>query len=142
MTFRRFQKNHIASIAKSTFPSFGNTVKNPTYLEKRAILTPTLDVVYSINKYMSSLNHSEAKTYLSSNSACKSYANVDLLVDVHTPEFLNMIRYFGVPNHELNLKVGSPIMLLKNIIIQLPYAMVLECVLPNLRLAYWKQIQT
>ncbi|XP_031116717.1 uncharacterized protein LOC116020381 [Ipomoea triloba] len=37
-------------------------------------------------------------------SACKSYSNVDLLVDVHTPEFLNGIKCSGVPNHELRLK--------------------------------------
>lgn len=64
---------------------------------------------------MSSLNPLEAKTYWGSNSASKSDANVDLLADVHTPEFLNGIKCSGVPNHELNLKVESPIILLRNI---------------------------
>ncbi|KAK6158487.1 hypothetical protein DH2020_005801 [Rehmannia glutinosa] len=46
---------------------------------------------------------------------CKSDANVDFLHDLHTPEFLNGIRCSGVPNHELHLKVGTPVMLLRNI---------------------------
>ncbi|KAL2976531.1 hypothetical protein AAZX31_13G014100 [Glycine max] len=32
-----------------------------------------------------------------------------------TPEFLNDIRSFGLPNHRLTLKIGVPIMLLRNI---------------------------
>ncbi|KAK6120636.1 hypothetical protein DH2020_045631 [Rehmannia glutinosa] len=48
-------------------------------------------------------------------STCKSDANVDFLHDLHTPEFVNGIKYFGVPNHELHLKVGTPVMLLRNI---------------------------
>ncbi|XP_019175422.1 PREDICTED: uncharacterized protein LOC109170687, partial [Ipomoea nil] len=42
-------------------------------------------------------------------------ANVDMLADLHTPEFLNALRCSGVPNHALTLKVGSPVMLLRNI---------------------------
>lgn len=32
-----------------------------------------------------------------------------------TPEFFNNIKYLGLPIHILNLKVGVPIMLMKNI---------------------------
>jgi ATP-dependent DNA helicase PIF1 len=35
--------------------------------------------------------------------------------DVHTPEFLNTINSSGLPNHKLRLKVGVPIMLMRNI---------------------------
>jgi len=31
------------------------------------------------------------------------------------PEFLNVIKCSGVPNQELKLKVGTPVMLLRNI---------------------------
>lgn len=64
---------------------------------------------------MISLNAVEGNTYLSSDSTCKSDANVDMLRDLHTPEFLNGIRRSGVPNHELKLKVGTHVMLLRNI---------------------------
>lgn len=39
-------------------------------------------------------------------------------------EFLNPIRAFGVPNHNLLLKVGAPSMILRNRIIQQAYAMI------------------
>ncbi|XP_074575299.1 uncharacterized protein LOC141831797 [Curcuma longa] len=105
----------IAAIVDSTYPSSGNNINKTAYFQQRAILAPTLDVVQSINEYMISLNHSEGRLYLSSDSTCHSDRNVDLLHDVHTPEFLNGIRCSGVPNHELNLKVGTPVMLLRNI---------------------------
>jgi hypothetical protein len=35
--------------------------------------------------------------------------------DVHTPGFLNAIVASGLPNHKLRLKVGVPMMLLRNI---------------------------
>ncbi|XP_075487920.1 uncharacterized protein LOC142527090 [Primulina tabacum] len=105
----------IATIVESTYPLFGNTVSDATYFQQRAILAPTLDIVQSVNEYMISMNHSDGKLYLSSDTACHSDKNIDLLNDVHTPEFLNAIRCSGVPNHELNLKVGTLVMLLRNI---------------------------
>lgn len=38
-----------------------------------------------------------------------------MLQDVHTPKFLNSLKCSGVPNHELYLKEGTSIMLLRNI---------------------------
>ncbi|XP_073022258.1 uncharacterized protein [Primulina eburnea] len=105
----------IAAIVESTYPSLDNNFNNNAYFQQRAILAPTLDVVQSINEYMISLNHLEGRLYLSSDTTCQSDRNVDLLNDLHTPEFLNGIRCSGVPNHELNLKVGNPVMLLRNI---------------------------
>lgn len=35
--------------------------------------------------------------------------------DVHTSEFLNTITASGLPSHKLRLKVGAPVMLLRNI---------------------------
>ncbi|XP_060207250.1 uncharacterized protein LOC132635050 isoform X2 [Lycium barbarum] len=37
------------------------------------------------------------------------------LEHVHTPEFLNSIKCSGIPNHSITLKVGVPVMLLRNI---------------------------
>ncbi|XP_019196554.1 PREDICTED: uncharacterized protein LOC109190511 [Ipomoea nil] len=71
--------------------------------------------IYSINQYMNDHNPAEGKTYLSCDSVCKSDSNVDMLADLHTPEFLNGLRCSRVPNHALTLKVGSPVMLLRNI---------------------------
>ncbi|XP_019178141.1 PREDICTED: uncharacterized protein LOC109173359 [Ipomoea nil] len=105
----------IATIVDSTFPHFRLGIGNLSSLNDSAILAPTLDVVDSINQYMNDHNLTEGKTYLSCDSVCKSDSNVDMLADLHTPEFLNGLRCSGVPNHALTLKVGSPVMLLRNI---------------------------
>ncbi|XP_052114494.1 uncharacterized protein LOC107481416 [Arachis duranensis] len=47
--------------------------------------------------------------------ACKSETQTDVAATVHTPEFLNGLKSSGLPNHEIKLKVGIPIMLLRNI---------------------------
>ncbi|KAH1099545.1 hypothetical protein GYH30_034943 [Glycine max] len=52
--------------------------------------------------FISSLIPGEEREYLSSR-------------EWFTPEFLNDIRSFGLPNHRLTLKIGVPIMLLRNI---------------------------
>nr|XP_009803713.1 PREDICTED: ATP-dependent DNA helicase PIF1-like [Nicotiana sylvestris] len=69
----------------------------------------------SINKYMISLNHIPEKSYLSSDTICSSDQTYSALKHVHTPEILNTIKCSGVPNHALTLKVGVPMMLLRNI---------------------------
>ncbi|KAH0778727.1 hypothetical protein KY290_005154 [Solanum tuberosum] len=88
---------------------------DPEYLQQRAILAPTLDMVESINQYMITLNHNPEKSYLSSDKICRSDHTYSALEHVHTPEFLNNIKCSGVPNHSITLKVGVPVMLLRNI---------------------------
>ncbi|XP_070002745.1 uncharacterized protein [Nicotiana sylvestris] len=104
-----------SAIVESTYPDFNSRCNNIGYLQQRAILTPTLDMVESINEYMISLNQSYEKSYLSSDTICSSDNTYSALEHVHTPEFLNTIKCYGVPNHALTLKVGIPVMLLRNI---------------------------
>ncbi|XP_019158019.1 PREDICTED: uncharacterized protein LOC109154746 [Ipomoea nil] len=111
----RNEVDPIAEIVQSTFPSYGHGQFDHKFLESRAILAPTLDVVDKVNEYMNSMNEATSKTYLSCDSVCKSDTSSDMLSEVHTTEFLNSLRCSGVPNHSLTLKVGSPIMLLRNI---------------------------
>ncbi|XP_019157523.1 PREDICTED: uncharacterized protein LOC109154108 [Ipomoea nil] len=94
-------------------PKVGNT--DPEHLIGRAILAPTLDVVNAVNEYMTELHNAESRSYYSSDAVCKADGDNGILGDVHTPEFLNSIRVSGLPNHTLNLKIGSPVMLMRNI---------------------------
>ncbi|XP_031120292.1 uncharacterized protein LOC116023431 [Ipomoea triloba] len=55
----------IATIVESTFPMFQNGSCNNSFLETRAILAPTLDVVNAVNDYMSSMHEAESRTYIS-----------------------------------------------------------------------------
>ncbi|KAH7542511.1 hypothetical protein FEM48_Zijuj02G0081700 [Ziziphus jujuba var. spinosa] len=108
-------ENSVASIVNSMYPSFSENINDPSYLQERSILPPTLDFVESINEYVISLNRTEENTYLSSNATCKSDSNIVLIGDLHTPEFLNAIKCSGMLNHQLKLKVGVPVMLLRNV---------------------------
>ncbi|XP_015166583.1 ATP-dependent DNA helicase PIF1-like [Solanum tuberosum] len=103
------------AIVESTYPDFSTNCNDVGYLQQRAILTPPLDMVESINQYMISLNHNPEKSYLSSDKICKSNHTYSALEHVHTPDFLNTIKCSGVPNHSITLKVGVPVMLLRNI---------------------------
>ncbi|KEH27634.1 PIF1-like helicase [Medicago truncatula] len=81
---------------------------------ERGILAPTLDSVEHVNEYMMSLIPSEEKEYLNSDSVCRSGENSDVQSEWFTTEFLNGIKSSGIPNHRLKLKVGCPVMLMRN----------------------------
>ncbi|XP_031126314.1 uncharacterized protein LOC116028641 [Ipomoea triloba] len=106
---------NISTIVDTIFPLFKERGCDEEYMKSRAILAPTLDVVNAINEYMSDLHIAESKTYLSCDMVCKSDSSNGVLSDMHTLEFLNGLKASGIPNHALTLKVGSPIMLLRNI---------------------------
>lgn len=105
----------IQSIVTATYPNLHNNYANGKYLEERSILAPTNDVVNEINYYIIDLLASNEETYLSADSICKAsryIQNEDVLYPV---EFLNSLKFPGIPNHRLRLKVGLPVMLLGNI---------------------------
>ncbi|XP_016196205.1 uncharacterized protein LOC107637287 [Arachis ipaensis] len=55
------------------------------------------------------------KLYLSSDSICMDEGNMESQLDIYSPELLNSINCSGLPPHKLILKVGVPVMLLRNI---------------------------
>ncbi|XP_012828666.1 PREDICTED: ATP-dependent DNA helicase PIF1-like [Erythranthe guttata] len=105
----------LASIVNETYPSFLENMDDISYLQHRAILAPTNEIVDVVNDYMLSFVPGEMMTYLSFDSPCSANEGIDRPDDIHTPEFLNTINSSGLPNHELKLKVGVPVMLLRNI---------------------------
>ncbi|XP_076906483.1 uncharacterized protein LOC143562616 [Bidens hawaiensis] len=58
----------------------------------------------------------EEKEYLSSDSICPDENVRDTLQEnLYSPDVLNGLKISGMPNHKLVLKVGVPIMLLRNV---------------------------
>ncbi|KAK2445489.1 ATP-dependent DNA helicase pif1 [Trifolium repens] len=92
-------------------------MKDPSFFQDRAILTPKNAIVDLINDHMMKNIPGEEKEYLCYDSPDKDNDNsgIDRPDDIHTPEFLNTINCSGLPNHRLELKVGVPIMLLRNV---------------------------
>ncbi|KAM3325589.1 hypothetical protein P3S67_000714 [Capsicum chacoense] len=105
----------ISEIVESTYFNYSEHSTDMKYLQERAILAPTLQMVESVNDYMISLNYGRKKSYLSSDTIYMSDHSFTSLGHVYPPEFLNSIKCSGIPNHSITLKVGVPVMLLRNI---------------------------
>ncbi|XP_010484992.1 PREDICTED: ATP-dependent DNA helicase PIF1-like [Camelina sativa] len=104
----------IEAIINAVYGNSLHTAKDASYFQSRAILCPTNDDVNTINDHMISILEGEEKVYLSSDSIDPAdKRNKDN--PAYSPDFLNSVRISGVPNHALRLKIGCPVMLLRNI---------------------------
>ena len=74
-----------------------------------------LQVVDEVNDYVMSTWPREEVCYLSFDSICKVDANASSNEDIYSPEFFNGVFASGLPNHKLILKVGVPVILLRNV---------------------------
>ncbi|XP_058768015.1 uncharacterized protein LOC131641730 [Vicia villosa] len=105
----------IVAIVNTTYPDFIINFQSIDYLKSRTILASTLEIVDQINDHILNLMPGEIRDYYSANSVDKSEIHDPIVVDILTPEFLSSLRTSGLPNHHLKLKVGTPIMLMRNI---------------------------
>ncbi|XP_045827487.1 uncharacterized protein LOC123919580, partial [Trifolium pratense] len=105
----------LAFIVESTYPQLLQNMNDIMYFQNRAILAPKNLIVDKINYYMLDLIPGEEKIYLSYDTPLTQNVDDQTVDDVHTPEFFNTISTSGLPNHKLRLKVGVPVMLLRNL---------------------------
>ncbi|XP_074301166.1 uncharacterized protein LOC141632519 [Silene latifolia] len=104
----------IASIVDAIYPSLENQLSNPEYLQERAILEPTHEIVDLVNDYVLSRIDGPEKIYFTSDEVSRDESNIGVR-NLYSTEFFNSIKCSGLPNHELKLKVGAIVMLLRNI---------------------------
>lgn len=109
MNFCQLQPS-VEDLEKNVFPNIENNFRNHDWLCERAILAPKNDDVNRINN----------KIQLKIPGAITKYKSIDTVVEedeaVNYPvEFLNSLEPSGLPSHILTLKVGSPILLLRNL---------------------------
>ena len=72
-------------------------------------------MVEFINDHLLSLLPGQEKVYESSDSICESEGlNDNFNESLYSPDVLNGMKLVGLPNHKLVLKVGAPVMLLRN----------------------------
>ncbi|XP_058777182.1 uncharacterized protein LOC131651542 [Vicia villosa] len=105
----------LKAIFENTYPNFAVNYNNVDFLQSRAILAGTIETVDQINQYILEFVPGQEKEYLSSDSVDTTDGDGNESFDVLTPEFLNALQTSGVPNHKIKLKIGTPIMLLRNI---------------------------
>ncbi|XP_024190810.1 uncharacterized protein LOC112194807 isoform X4 [Rosa chinensis] len=96
-------------IIDEVFPNLGDHVNDARYMVDRALITPINDDVDVLNEKIIYMFPGEEITLYSFDSVEDDSRNL------YQPEFLNSITAGGLPPHKLTLKVGAPIMLLRNI---------------------------
>ena len=110
-----YDSNPIEKITKSIYNDFLHNFNNIEYLQQRAIVAPKNKTIGEINKYILSLVPTELKTYYNYDTILPSSGNIDKLNLLYPEEFLHTLNFNGLPPHELNLKIRTPIMLLRNL---------------------------
>ncbi|XP_015948972.1 uncharacterized protein LOC107473890 [Arachis duranensis] len=97
------------------YPDMLSNLSVENYFKDRAILAPTLDCVTNVNNKMIAGLLGQERVYLSSDCVCAEEGNMEFELDAFSPEILNGINCSGLLPHKLVLKVGAPVMLLRNI---------------------------
>jgi ATP-dependent DNA helicase PIF1 len=99
----------LKALIDAIFPSFQTNRLNSDYIISRAILSTKNDHVDEINDYLIDRFDGEERVYYSFDEA------VDDRNNFYPMEFLNTLSVSGLPPHYLRVKVGCPIILLRNI---------------------------
>ncbi|GKD88729.1 DNA helicase, partial [Tanacetum coccineum] len=93
------------------------TLKTPTAgsLQEKAIVCPKNATADDVNAKILSNIEGQRKIYLSNDKAIPMDSITSETELLYPTKYLNTIIFPGFPPHELELKVGSPIMLLRNV---------------------------
>ncbi|GJY94111.1 DNA helicase [Tanacetum coccineum] len=96
------------------------TLQNPTAqeLQQKAIVCPRNDTADSINSQILKQVAGESTIYRSLDEAIPLKNDGGAVELLYPTEYLNSLQFSGFPPHELELKVGTPIMLLRNVNLQ------------------------
>nr|KAJ0226239.1 hypothetical protein LSAT_V11C100049790 [Lactuca sativa] len=106
----------IGSLIEFVYPSILEKYSSTNYFQERAILAPKNEVVQEINDRLLKKFPGDEVEYLSSDSLCQSeFVHDQFDANLYSPDVLNGLKVSGLPNHKLVLKIGVPVMLLRNI---------------------------
>ncbi|XP_057740649.1 uncharacterized protein LOC130957821 [Arachis stenosperma] len=85
------------------------------YFKDMSILSPTLDVVTEVNNHVMSLIPGNERVYLSSDTLINEDGHLKFELYTMSTKSLNALNCSGILQHRLVLKIGVPVMLLRNI---------------------------
>ncbi|XP_074352942.1 uncharacterized protein LOC141692101 [Apium graveolens] len=105
----------IKDVVDIIYPDIVQNLKNPEYLRERSILTPTNAIVNDINSYILDLIPGTTYTYYSHDSLSDNDGHDNDFVSVFPVEYLNSINISCLPRHDLKIKKGCVIMLMRNL---------------------------
>lgn len=102
----------LTALIDFVFPDVANNFENPAYFSSRCILAPTNDNIDEINSLLLNKIPGHPQVFLSADSLAENETHQQAL---YPQEFLNSLSPNGLPLHELKLKVGVPVLLLRNL---------------------------
>ncbi|XP_066940959.1 uncharacterized protein [Macrobrachium rosenbergii] len=102
--------HEIQELMSRVFLDMGNKFKDHNWLRMRAILAPKNDAVDNRNLQLLKQLPGEKCSYKSIDTVLYPDEAVNYPV-----EFLNSLTPFGLPPHHLKLKIGAPVMHLRNV---------------------------
>lgn len=111
----RSPESVIESMISTVYPDFIHNLENPKYWSERAILTPINQTVSHLNTLIVDKIPGESFSYFSIDTAEEFGGTEADLNRAFPPEYLNSINIPGLPSHELKLKVGVIVMLMRNL---------------------------
>ncbi|KAL4578339.1 hypothetical protein LXL04_014460 [Taraxacum kok-saghyz] len=93
------------------------TIEKPTAIElqQKVIVCPMNETTDLINDYVLSMNSSDITTYISSDEAIPLQNDQGAAEMLYPIDYLNTMNFPGLPPHKLQLKIGAPIILLRNL---------------------------
>ena len=98
----------IQELVDFVFENLADNHKSLKWLSERAVLCPTNAEADEINTFVTAMLPGNERVF-------KSCDNTDDFSQEFPSEFLNTINLPGMPPHKLTLKVGMPVMLLRNL---------------------------
>ncbi|XP_074323963.1 uncharacterized protein LOC141660881 [Apium graveolens] len=104
----------IQKLFKVTYPDFLHNISSHEYHRSRVILTPTNIMVDEINTTALEKNQGMVYTYLSQDSIDDTGDDDNDFRSAFPVEYLNYVNMPCIPKHELKLKVGVVVMLMRN----------------------------
>nr|VDD13456.1 unnamed protein product [Brassica oleracea] len=102
-------------VVDAAYGQINRPMNSKTSYTDKAILTPRNETVDEINAYTISRTDGVSRDYFSSDSFELSDTTSDQNDTLYAVEYLNSLEFSGLPSHKLTLKVGAPVMLLRNI---------------------------
>ncbi|KAJ0254528.1 Helitron helicase-like domain-containing protein, partial [Hirschfeldia incana] len=109
------EDDSLKQVVEAAYGQVNKLTTSQSYYTDRAILTPRNETVDEINAYTVSNTEGEAREYYSFDSFEISDTQSDQNDTLYAIEYLNSLEFSGLPSHKLTLKVGAPVMLLRNI---------------------------
>lgn len=97
-------------LKETVFQNAAEHFTDHAWLCQTAILVPTNQSVNIINNILLQELPGTLQVYKSIDTTCDENEAVN-----YTPEFLNTLNPPGIPSHVLELKIGAPIVLLRNL---------------------------